>query len=85
VRDLETVSLSLRLRTSRYDPSWTIAGAGVAAGVGAGDGRRKVVVREESLVIARAVGRSASATGAGDEGRLDGRKSAEGRIALMCG
>ena len=66
-----------------------MAGAGEAAPDGAGEGRRNVV-RDESFVIvrgARSVGVKLSerepAAGAGEEGRLEGRKMDDGRRACI--
>lgn len=70
-------SLSLRLRVSRYDPSWIRVTGGVATiGEGTGDARLKLL--RDSLLRGRAVRSTVSGreggTGAGEVGRLEGLK-----------
>lgn len=81
VKTLDTASLSLRLSVSRYDPSCTsVTGAAVAAATGAGDARLNVL--RDSILRGRAArsklipdsGRKGR-LGAGDVGRLVGRKN----------
>ena len=86
---METASLSLSPSISRYDPSWGSGVEGVLAigGPGAGDARLNVV--KESLFKGRErskptpeSGRDGGA-GAGDDGRLLGRKKEGVLMACM--
>ena len=84
-RALETASLSLRLKTSIYEPSCVTVAEVTRAEGGAGEGDGFLKVERESLDSGRAAlstGTTVSGTGdmTGEEGRLVGRKK-EGALS----
>lgn len=76
-KDFETASLSFKLNISKYDPSWTRGVGEPAETDGAGDGFLKLL--RDNLLRGRAARSKVSgrgeAVGAGDDGRLAGRKN----------
>ena len=85
---METASLSFKLRTSMKEPSWTTVECGGAWDeAGDGEGRRKVdrVSFDKERARSAATGVSCRETGAGDVGRLEGRKSAVGLRVYIAG
>ena len=84
-RALDTASLSLRLKTSIYEPSCVTVAEVTRADGGTGDGDGFLKVESESLDSGRAAlsaGTAVSGTGdmTGDDGRLVGRKK-EGALS----